>query len=502
MIQGGIRVPGKALKAALVILIILLSGIIIYAIVVFNRPELMPPGFYHPRALLSQLKGYSVHPWVRIDPTKQYTLKVWSTRWPMFRDGYGYDDLIDEVIEEFQKTYFNVDVEYVLLPLDDVGKAIAQAVENSTPPDICMAPFDPSLVESGLVVPINMFICDKPREDIKATPAADFELSSLKAVSCNNRLWAWPSWIAVKSWAGNAEILREAGIDVERVMLYGWSYEDVLSMVDTLRVRQAGIPGQYRKYGLVLDTASTHTIDTLMEAAGRELVFSPDDSLMWQGEALKASLSFLGDVRERKGFPEPVHMMSEKMLELFWTGRAAVIGPVGPGFLRHVRERQDRVERGDLFSGKETVEPILLPVPHPTGFIGVPCITVHAATVFMCPGTSGADTAYLSVRLAEMLTRKEALWLAGELSIVPARCEDRKPGFGLSAFPDGAIRRFLVGVATSGKMCRNLSFMTKERERILKEQAISPMMDEFWRGVISPDEFDRQLTAFAEKTVE
>ena len=110
-----------------------------------DRPELMPPGPYHPRAL-HEVKGYHVHPWVRVDPEKQYTLKIWSTRWPMFRDGYGYDDLVEEVISEFQAEYGNVDVEYVLLPLDEVGKAISEAVENRTPPDICIGPFDPSLV--------------------------------------------------------------------------------------------------------------------------------------------------------------------------------------------------------------------------------------------------------------------------------------------------------------------------------------------------------------------
>jgi ABC-type glycerol-3-phosphate transport system substrate-binding protein len=488
-----------ALKVAFIVLTILLLGVAISAVVVFNQPELMPPGPYHPRALLSELLGYRVHPWVKIDPAKQYTLRVWSTRWPIFRDGYGYDDLIEEVIEEFQKTYSNVNVEYVLLPLGEIAEAIEKAVENSTPPNICIAPFDPSLIESGLVVPINMFICDKPREDIRATPATDFELSSLKSVSLNNRLWAWPSWIAVKSWAGNAEILRELGINVERVMLYGWSHEDILAMVDTLRARQAGVSEQYRTFGLVLDTTSTNTLDTLMEAADKGLVFSQDGSLMWKGAVLKSSLSFLECVRLEKGFPEPVHMMNERMLELFWTGRAAVIGPVGSGFLRHVRERQERIAGSHLFRGIEAVEPVLLPVPHPIGGTSSSCVTLHAAVVFTCPGTSGADTAYLAVRLAEALARKEALWLAGELSIVPARCKDRQHAFSLATVPDGAGRRFLVGAATSGRMFRNLSSEIKEKERLLREQAISPMMDEFWRGTISPDEFDSRLSAFAEE---
>ncbi|HXL03904.1 MAG: hypothetical protein GX872_05605 [Firmicutes bacterium] len=485
----------KALKVAFMVLVTLLSGIAIFTIVVFNRPELIPPGPYHPRALLSELLGYHVHPWVRIDPTKQYTLKVWSTRWPIFQDGYGYDDLIEEVIEDFQKIYPNVSVEYVLLPLGEIEEAIEKAVDNSTPPNICMAPFDPSLVESGLVVPINMFICDKPRKDIRATPATDFELSSLGFVSLANRIWAWPSWMAVKCWAGNAEVLREAGIDVERVMLYGWTYEDILSMVDALRIRQAGVEEQYRTYGLVLDTTSTNTLDTLMEAAGRGLVLSPDGSLMWQGDTLKSSLSFLQRIRLEKGFPEPAHMMSERMLELFWTGRAAVIGPVGPGFLRHVRERHEKMSGNHLAGGAEAVEPILLPVPHPVGGTSSACVTLNAAVVFTCPGTSGADTAYLAVRLAEALARKEALWLAGELSVVPARYEDRPHTFSLTPVPDGATRRFLAEAVASGRMFRNLSSATKEKERFLREHVISPMMTEFWQGTISPDEFDRRLSA-------
>ena len=112
----------KGLIVVLVLLSVLLSGIAIFAIVVFNRPELMPPGPYHPRALVCQLLGYRVHPWVKIDPTKEYTLKICSSRWPIFHDGYGYDDLIEEVIEEFRQFYTNVNVEYVLLPLDELRK--------------------------------------------------------------------------------------------------------------------------------------------------------------------------------------------------------------------------------------------------------------------------------------------------------------------------------------------------------------------------------------------
>ncbi len=488
----------KAFKVGLVVVCILLLGTAISAVIVFNKPELMQPGPFHPRALHCRLHGYHVHPWVKIDPTKEYTLKIWATRWPMFRDGYGYDDLIQEVASEFRETYPNVNVEYVLLPLGQVEEAIEKAVWNSTPPNICMAPFDPSLVASGLVVPINMFICDTPREGIAATPAASFEPSSLKSVSINKRLWAWPSWTAVKSWAGNAEILRKVGINVEQVMLCGWTYEDVLTMVDALEARQKGVNDEYRTYGLVLDTASTSTIDALMEAAGRGLVFSGDGSLLWQGECFQCGLSFLEDIRMRKGFPTPVHKMGDKMLELFWMGRAAIIGPVGPGFLRHVRERQDRIAKKHLFPGTEVVEPVLLPVPHPTGSAGSASLTVCGATVFSSPEASGADTDLLAVRFAEALAKREALWLARELPVVPAKTEDLKDTLRFTV-PDGATQRFIVEAAISGKTYYNLSSGIKERERICKEQAITPLMDEFWRGIISPGEFCQRLSAFAEE---
>lgn len=488
----------KALKIVLAVLVVLLLGVAGAAVHIFNHPGLLPPGSYHPRALYCRFLGYHVHPWVEVDPTKEYTLKIWSARWPIFQDGYGYDDLIEEVIEEFQQTYANVDVEYVLLPLGEVEVAIEKAVENSTPPDICIAPFDPSLIESGLVVPINMFVCDEPREDIDATPAADFESSTLESVSIDDRFWAWPSWTAVGSWAGNAQILREVGIDVERVMLHGWSYEDVLTMVDALKERQIGVEERYRTYGLVLSTASTYTIDSLMEAAGSGVVFSQDGSLLWQGETLQSCLSFLKNIRTGKGFPEPVHMMDEKMLELFWTGRAAVIGPVGPGFLRHVRERQDRITKGTLFSGGREIEPVLLPVPHPIDSKICASITLHVATVFMRPEARGADAAHLAVRLAEALAGKEALWLARQLPVMPARTEDRERGFD-HAVLDGATWSFLSGAASSGKMYHNLSTAIKEKERLSKEQVISPMMDEFWRGTVTPHEFDQRLSAYAEK---
>ena len=268
-------------------------------------------------------------------------------------------------------------------------------------------------------------------------------------------------------------------------------------MVDALRMQQTGVTERHRTYGLVLFTTSTYTLDTLMKAAGSGLLFSDDGSLLWQGEILQSCLSFLEDIRTKNGFPEPVHMMDDKMLELFWTGRAAVIGPVGPGFLRHVSERQDRITKGDLSFDKEAIEPVLLPIPHPTGREGCSCITLHAATVFACPDASETDGAYLAVRLAETLARKEALWLASQLPVVPARIEGRQYGFGLTV-PDGAGWRFLMGAATSGMVCRHLSAEIKEKERQFKEQAISPLMADFWRGVVMPHEFDRRLSACVE----
>ncbi|NLS44383.1 MAG: hypothetical protein GX969_01390 [Firmicutes bacterium] len=486
----------RIVKIALIVSGFLLSTLIIFVVIVFNRPGLMPPGQYHPRALFSELLGYKVHPWIKVDPARRYTLQVWGTRWPIFPDGRGYDDLMEEVIMKFRKTYPNVHIEYVLLPLGDIERAIEMAVENSTPPDVCITTFDPSLIGSGLVVPINMFLCGKPKDDIEATPVADFEPSSLKSVSIHNRLWAWPSWTEVKSWAGNAELLRLVGIDVERIMLYGWSYEDVLAMVNAFKVYGEGVEERYRKYGIVLDTTSTHTIDTLMEAGGKGLILSDDNELLWQGEVLRSGLSLLKRIKDAKGFPEPVHTMGEKMLELFWGGRAAVIGPVGPGFLKHVYERQARLDKGDLPSGGYPVEPILLPVPHPPGCPKSPCISLHTAIVFTCPGEGRFDTAYLAVKFGEMLAREEALWLAGGLPIVPALIRDRRHWLSLGGIPDGACRRFLISSSTSGIMVRNTSLLTKKKERLLRKEIINPMMRDFWGGVISPEEFDQRLSAY------
>lgn len=459
-------------------------------VAVFTRPELMRPGPYHPRALYYRLLGYPVHPWVRVDPTKLYTLRVWSTRWPLFRDGYGYDDLIDEAAAEFRRVYPNVEVEYVLLRLDEIGPAIAEAVAITTPPDICVAPFEPSLVESGLMVPLDVFMCGKEAGDAAAEA---FEPRALQSLVLDGRMWAWPAWISVRSWAGNAQLLRQAGVDVERVMTLGWSYEDVLAMVRAVAARQAGIDDHYRAYALVLDGGSTSTLDTLMQAAGRGLALAPDGSLAWRGAPLASVLSFLEKAREEGAFPEPAARMGERMLELFWTGRAAVIGPVGPGFARHVRERQERVAQGKLPYAYKGVEPVLLPIPHPPGGATNSCISVTSAMVFKHPGRGGEDAARLAVEFARLLARKEALWLAKEMCVVPAHLTDREQVLGMIG-PDGASERFVIGAAASGTACRHRSAELALRETEVRRQAIAPALAAFWNGNLRASDFDTYVS--------
>ncbi|MGE5585527.1 MAG: ABC transporter substrate-binding protein [Bacillota bacterium] len=465
-------------------------GFIVAAAVVFTRPELMPPGPYHPRALYFRLLGYQVHPWVRIDPTKPYTLRVWSTRWPLFRDGYGYDDLIDGAADDFRKLYPNVEVEYVLLRLDEIGPAIADAVANTTPPDICVAPFDPSLVESGLVVPLDAFV----RGEEAGDAAADaFEPRALQSLVLNGHIWAWPAWSSVRSWAGNAQLLRQAGVDVERVMTHGWSYEDVLTLVRYVGARQAGAEDRHRAYALVLDAASVEVLDSLMRAAGRGLAVAPDDgNLAWQGAPLASVLSFLEQAREEGAFPRPVPQMGERMLELFWTGRAAVIGPVGPGFARHVRERQERMAEGKLPYASRDVETVLLPVPHPPGGATHPCVSVTSAMVFRQPGRGGEDAARLAVEFARLLARKEAVWLSREMCVVPAHLADREKVLGMIG-PDGASERFLIAAAASGTACRHRSAELARREAEVRKRAIAPALAAFWKGDLDAGGFDAHV---------
>ncbi len=478
-----IRVVVLAASAVLVL------GFVAAVGVVFTRPELMPSGPYHPRAIYCKLLGYPVHPWVRVDPAKRFTLRVWSTRWPIFREGYGYDDLIDEAAAEFRRTHPNVDVEYVLLRLDEIGPAIAAACANTTPPDICMAPFDPSLVESGLVVPLDVFMRGKEAGDAAAD---SFDLRALGPLALRGRVWAWPAWTSMQSWAGNAQILREAGVDVERVMTLGWSYDDVLAMVRAVAARQAGMEERYRTYGLVLDAASMATLDTLMRAAGRGLALACDGSLAWQGAPLLSVLSFLEQAREERAFPEPASRMGGLMLELFWNGRAAVIGPVGPGFARHVRERRERVAEGKLPYAFKGVEPVLLPIPHPPGGAANPCVSVRSAMVFRHPGRGGEDAARLAVEFARLLARKEALWLARELCVVPAHLADRKQVRGTIG-PDGASERFLLAAASSGAVCSHTSAALAQKEREIRERVIAPALSEFWKGSLAAGDFDAHV---------
>jgi len=325
----------------------------VFGTIVYLRPGIVPPGWFHPRYIAHEIKGDRIHPWIATDPATMYSITLWDSRWPVFRkELYNYAEFIDYVVQGFAAVHANVRIEVRLFDVTMEGEELRRAIEAGERPDVLAGTFDPQLVRAGLLVDLSPFF-DKA-EIARFAPAA------LERVVMDGKTYAYPRWFEPQCMIANATVLARAGVDIEAIRAHGWTWRDVEALGPRFKGTNA-IP-------LILDSTDVQAFETLVQSTGGSRAFDASGNLTWSERDLAPLVSVVAGLVKQGTLPSPPSRYRASSMELFWSGRVALMGPASSGFLRYMRERAAGAIR--LPSGEKSTPEFdlaILPFPHQAG---------------------------------------------------------------------------------------------------------------------------------------
>lgn len=398
-----------------------------------------------------------INPEAKIDPLKHYTLTFWDFDRPPAGGADLYRVELAAAVREFGRLYPNATVRVELLPWGEGEELLKEALRQGEPPDVLAS--GPLLGwEFGpLLVPCAPYLTAEELEGY--SPVAR------EGAGRGGTLVVWPRWLSFPLWAGNAKLLAAAGVNPARIQAESWSWEEFTRAAEALK-QLSGSPFLFTSYSLA----------SLWRELGRGDLATPNAS-PWAAKRVRAAAERAQAFWQQGAVPYRIGSDGYAGLEDFFTGRAAVFGPVEPWFLRAVAERRERVERGLLEPGAPPFPVILLP---PAGLNegGVLPVWQENLLVFRQRRYRGDDHTRLAMELARHLSRT-AGQLAARLDVVPAWRPAQEEWRQAWPFAQGdVVLTWLERGAPAG-------------DPAAEEQArarLEPLLQKFWEGGLSPGE--------------
>jgi len=343
-----------------------------------------------------------IDPRAEIDPGKRYTLTLWDFERPWPDDAGGYRAALEKALAGFERRFPNAAVKVELLPWGEGDERVAAALKQGTPPDVLSSGPVFRSDWGPLLIPCGPYLAPEELEEYMEV--------ALRGASKGGEFIAWPRWLEPALWAGNGELLAAAGVPVAEIQAEGWSWETFARAAGEVH-KLAGEPYLFTSFDLF----------TLWQEVGRGGV-TPElgkTSPPLAPERVRRAAERTAAFWEQAAVPRSLGKGDYAGLEDFFTGRAAVFGPVKPWFLRATYERTKRVERGSLEAGAAPpFAVVLLPPAGLGGREGVP-VAWENLYVFRQRRYQGDDHTRLAMELARHLSRTSAE-LAAELDLVPA----------------------------------------------------------------------------------
>lgn len=330
-----------------------------------------------------------IFPYTPLTEGATYTLRVWEVDWPVrWRGRYEFTEFTQNFVDQFKSRYprLAVQVDFRLVPLYEFETTLLRSLAQGNLPDVIAGPWSEVLLISGATVPLQRFV--PPWERALFNPAA------AKAVSAWGVIHAVPRWVDVRCAVVNPELLAAHGLSVEAISRFGWSLEQFAALGNAA----------------LLDTSDSGTLLDLVWASG--MVLSGSVPPVTALEQLFQVVSGIAPKSLGTGF-----------LQRFWDGNAAVIVPVGRGFVKHALERSSLAKEGGLQRTALKWRLVPLPVlPHDPGSPAVVPGRLDAVAVVSTGGKS-PDQLRLACEFAVEYARATA-WIASEIKALPATAAD------------------------------------------------------------------------------
>lgn len=397
-----------------------------------------------------------------LNPDQSHEIVFLDTDWPVsWPDQGDYEDLVRRAVDRFRESHPNVLVQVRLVKPWERVERWEEMRGRADLPDVYSGEFELSGVFDGTLLPLDQSFEKMVRN------SCDPRIVTL--VGARDRVWAWPKWLEVYGLAGNRNLLEASGVDVERVRREGWTWDEFMSCLGNLGGEAGVVP-------LILDTTRPDIVRYLHMNCGAGPLTQGRETEFFR--ELVSVFEFLDSLRKRGLFPPDTAGMHKSMLPYFWSGKVAVIGPVGPGFLRHVQElHRQKLKAKPVASGDFDV--VMLPIPHKPGCEPVTPVRVHATVVFRDPSAGDLQRTRAAAEFASFWSAEESVRLCNALQVYPA-----------AMGPDNWEISTLRSIGPLIRSVKPLHSLAPAYARVMEESfwgmALKEALPDFWSGEMAP----------------
>lgn len=399
--------------------------------------------------------GFKIDPTVEVDPNQKYQIDYWD--YPLFIDlENDYREFLENTIEEFNKFYPNIEVNYQLLSFAEGEQRLKESLLEDRGPDIYNDIFGTKLISEELQLPVNPFL--KLEDEAGAKELDNYDPLALRALSGEEEIWGLPTWLIPQLWVGNKGVLAQTGLDLEQVVQEGWNWQEFEKFSQELSAEDKVI---------IFNPYNPELFYQLLMAAGKGELISSERRLLLTEKDLTETFQFLEQLRDKGVFPREEKRMNEKLLSYFWENQAAVIAPINLWLLNNLYQRE-------LNEGTE-----LTLLPPPSKFKkGVVPIETRSLLLFRQEEYRGDDHTKATYKFAQFVAQRKTLLLAKKLNVMPAYLplqEEWLTGVGLKE----GIKVQLLEYLKQGASHEIGNFADFDLERLVKER-IEEGYHNFW----------------------
>ncbi len=313
----------------------------------------------------------------KINPKKNYHLKLWDYKWPGTEGDTWYQQFIKKAVKDFERENPNIRVSLKLLDFIEGPKVFSQALASGNAPDVYCSAYGFPEFNYQWQIPAGIFL--KPQElDI-------FYPNLKKVLSLEKYLLNLPRWSAPGLWVGNRALMEQYGLPVEKIQRQGWSWQD-LTAISMDKAKPLFI-GNYSANGLFPQLLAINTYE--------------------HGE------SNLNHVLDLVNFVNGTSEsdLEANMFQLFLSGKVMLLGGVRPLVYDFIKQKAAVLKIG--------WEPVILPFPGDRSKIVLP-VENSVISVYRHHKTAGDDQLAAATRLAYFISTYHQTVPWERLKVVPS----------------------------------------------------------------------------------
>jgi len=340
-----------------------------------------------------------INPTAKINPEKQYRLRLWDYRLPL-DSGDGYTRYLRKAVRDFQQKFPNIRVEIKFLDLLNGEKELRQALVRNEAPDVYASFYSVPDFYYLRQIPVGPFLTKEEKERFHQRAAA---LYSVDGVLCS-----FPRWTSVNVWVGNRKWLENADLNIEKLQRYGWDWNDLQKLGTRLP------KGVYALAGYPINDGF---LQTLRESGKR----TPE---------VKALLELVAGMAKGGKIPAK---LEHQPIAGFLEGKVACLAGIRPLTYRKIMQ--------NMAGGQYGVQPVVLPVPRLPGFEEIQVVDGGAIHVYRNKYTRGDDHVAAAMALGYFLSTYQDMTPWNALGVLPGRRDETAVVDELQMVIDAALSR-------------------------------------------------------------